>query len=424
VAAWQVVQSPRPTWLPTTFAQAEAEVSARVVVENHYSELKRTYEPTDSGRREMAKDIAALALDGGAIVIGVDEDNTGRAIALVPVELAGFAERLDQAALYRCDPPVTVKIESLVDPVDDTTGLLTVEVPASPVAPHMVDGRYYGRGERTVRVLPDAEVVRLHHVRTLEADRIEQTLDDAIADTGRMLPEDSPKVGRLVIVAEPAPVHDPDLMAEVYAPGDWWRWAKDAESAAAEFVRLQDDNSPRLAECLYTGSFSPLARGGTTTDRQDRGVVLRVPKGTISGRAGYLELDESGAVRLALNNLFTLERNTSVLDWHMVLSSTVFVVGIFQQICNKAGVRSQLDVGVYLDNLADALPRPLPGRHGIPAWDEVNAYPAESYRGTTRITAPEMDGDLTAAMERLWGRMLRGMGLGDRLRVSRSPVTE
>ncbi len=396
------MQNSRPTWLPTTFAQAEADVNARVVAENHYTELKRTYERTDSGRREMAKDIAALALDGGTMVIGVDEDNTGRAAALVPVELARFAERLDHAALHRCDPPVTVKIDLLVNPVDEATGLLTVGVPASPLAPHMVDGRYYGRGERGIRVLSDAEVVRLHQMRALEADRIEQTLDDAIADADRLLPEDSAKVGRLVIVAEPAPVQRPDLMAEVYERGDWWQWARTAESAVAEYIRLQDDNSPALAGCLYTGPFSPMQiRGGTTPDRQDRGVVLRGgPTDTTSGSAGYLELDESGAIRLAVNNLVAVvwERNASVLDWHMVLSSTVFVT--------------------------DVLPRPLLGRHGAPAWGEVNAYQAGSYRSTTRITTPEMDGDLTAAMERLWGRMLRGMGLGGRLRAQRSPATE
>jgi Putative DNA-binding domain len=401
-------------------------VRSRVVVENHYCELKRTYERTDSGRREMAKDIAALALDGGSLVIGVDEDDTGRAVALVPVKLAGFAERLDQAALHRCDPPVTVRIEPMVNPLHNATGLLVVEIPPSPLAPHMVDGRYYGRGERSIRVLSDAEVLRLHQTRALEAEWIERALNDAIADADNLLPRDSAQVGRLVIVAEPVPIRRLDLMAEVYARRDWWRWAEAAESSAAEYVRLQDENSPALAESLWSGSFSPLrqVRGGTAPARQDRGVVRRGgPTDTTSGRAGYFELDEPGAIRLALNNLFTWERNTSVLDWHMALSSTVFVIGMFQQICNEAGLHSQLDVGVYLDNLADALPRPPLGRWGAPAWDQVNAHRAESYRSTTRITNAEMEGDLTAATERLWGRMLRGMGLGDQLRVPRSPAT-
>jgi hypothetical protein len=227
-------------------------------------------------------------------------------------------------------PPVTVRIDLLVNPVDEATGLLAVEVPVSPLAPHMVDGRYYGRGDRGIRVLSDADVVRLHQLRALEADRIERTLDEAIADADRLLPEESAKVGRLVIVAEPAPVQLLDLMAEVYARRDWWQWARTAESAVAEYLRLQDDKSPALAECLYSGPFSPLQiRGGTTPGRQDRGVMLRGgPTDTTSGRAGCLELDESGAIRLTLNNLLAWERNTSVLDWHMVLSSTVFVIGV------------------------------------------------------------------------------------------------
>jgi len=415
------MQSPRPTWLPTTFAQAEADVNARVVVENHYTELKRTYERTDSARRDMAKDIAALALDGGTMVIGVDEDKAGRAIALVPLTLAGFAERLHQAALHRCDPPVTVKIEPLATPADETTGLLTVEVPASPLAPHMVDGRYYGRGERGIRVLSDAEVIRLHQMRALETERIEQTLKEASADAHQQLPGDSAKVGRLVIVAEPAPVQRGDLMAEVYSPNDWWRWGEEAASAAAEYIRLQNDRSLGVSQCLYGMAWSPLRQiRDITPHRQDRGVMWRRHPRDSSSRDGYLRLDESGAIRLAMDHLFTIERNTSILDWYMALSSTVFVIGMYQQICNKAGVRSQLDVGVHLEGLTNVLPQPPIGAWGVPAWDEVNAYPSARYWSTTRITTQEMDGDLTSAMERLWGRLLRGMGLGDRLRTPRS----
>ena len=35
-------------------------------------------------------------------------------------------------------------------------------MPPSPSAPHMVEGRYIGRGDKTKRYLADAEVLRLH----------------------------------------------------------------------------------------------------------------------------------------------------------------------------------------------------------------------------------------------------------------------
>src|SRR6266568_7157754 len=166
----------RPTWLPASYADALADIASQTVVENHYTELKRTYEATGGGTKELAKDVAALALDSGALIIGVDEDNLGRATAPVPVDLAGFADRVDQVALRRCDPPVPVRITQLSDPADEKIGILVVEVPAHPLAPVMVDYRYWGRGERGVRQLSDAEVVRLHQARAAEANRIERLL--------------------------------------------------------------------------------------------------------------------------------------------------------------------------------------------------------------------------------------------------------
>src|SRR6266508_3410477 len=151
----------RPTWVPASFADAEAKAAAQAVGENHYTEFKRTYEPTGGGTKELAKDLAALALDSGVLVIGIDEDDLGRAKAVMPVDLAGFAERIDQVAVHRCDPPVPVSITPLPNPGEETVGVLVVEVPAHPHAPVMVDGRYFGRGERGVRQLADAEVVRL-----------------------------------------------------------------------------------------------------------------------------------------------------------------------------------------------------------------------------------------------------------------------
>ena len=40
-------------------------------------------------------------------------------------------------------------------------GYVVVHIPQSVRAPHMADGRYYGRGDKTNRVLPNTEVVRL-----------------------------------------------------------------------------------------------------------------------------------------------------------------------------------------------------------------------------------------------------------------------
>ncbi|WP_261561848.1 AlbA family DNA-binding domain-containing protein [Frankia tisae] len=133
----------RPVWTRPTYASGLSDIYARRTSEKHYIELKRTYEPTDSAKRKMAEHLASLALDGGVLVIiGVEENDAGIAIEVVPVELAGFAERVDSAALHRCDPPVQPGVTLLPDPEDEEggTGILIVEVPAHPLAPIMVDG--------------------------------------------------------------------------------------------------------------------------------------------------------------------------------------------------------------------------------------------------------------------------------------------
>lgn len=408
----------RPSWLPETYDVVISDVRGKQVVENHYIELKSTYERTDSGRREMAKDIAALALDGGSLVVGIAEDKNGRALDLSPVELAGFAERLDQAALHRCDPPVSIRIMQLPTPDSPATGVLVVEIPAHPLAPVMVDGRYYGRGERTVRQLSDAEVVRLHQVRASQPDQIADSLTEAVFAAQRDLLSQSGQDGRLVVVVEPAPIRRADLMADVYAQNDWWKWQQQADVIAAKFVEEQDTRSPVLAECLYGGGpFSPLARGlGSSQSRQPHGVMIKLGGPPGGEMRGYLQLDETGAMRFGTSQLIRWERSQRVLDWHFAISSTVYMVGMFAQVCKKAGLRSQFDIGIFLDDLQGVIPQSIPSRDGVAAWTQVVPYSDQQYRRTTRVTVPEMTGDLTGVMERLWGQLLRPMGLGDKLR--------
>lgn len=412
----------RPTWLPQSFDTAKAEIESQYVVENHYTELKQTYEQTGSGTKEMAKDIAALALDGGALIIGVVEDAQGRAVDTAPVELAQFAERIDQVALHRCDPPVTVQIHLLEESDGASTGLLVVEVPPHSLRPVMVDGRYFGRGERTVRQLADAEVVRLHQARAGEDQNVNRALETAVDHAKLALPLDSQQVGTLVIVAEPSPVIRTDLMADVYGRHDWWRWQQTADQAAASFVREQDSKSPILARSLIdTPSFSPLQhlRGGTSHDRQPEGVRVHGGlRGSTNGPRGYLQLHESGALHLAIDTVTRWENRQRVLQWYFVLTTSVYMVGLYNQVCRESGLLSAVDFGVHLSNLRDVVPQKPVDANDAFVRDRLSSYQATTYQHTTRITTPELAGDLTAAMERLWGPLLRAFGLGDRLRNS------
>ena len=135
-------------WPPRTETALETAAKDRHLVEKHGLELKRELPPgSDSSNKELARDLASLAIDGGLLIIGVDEDKN---YALTPVPLEGLAERVEQVAGSRIDEPLAldgvIEIESAAKPSD---GYLLVRVPASPRAPHMVDNRYWGRGDKT-----------------------------------------------------------------------------------------------------------------------------------------------------------------------------------------------------------------------------------------------------------------------------------
>lgn len=149
-----------PALPPRNEEQLRNAARSGLLVESHTLTLKRELTGGDSGNHEIAKDIAAFSLDGGAIIIGVDPDTDPP--SLHPVELAGLAERIDHVAATEVDEPVSVIATPIASATEASRGVLVVEIPVSARPPHMADGRYYGRGDTTNRILMNAEVFALH----------------------------------------------------------------------------------------------------------------------------------------------------------------------------------------------------------------------------------------------------------------------
>jgi hypothetical protein len=143
----------------------EAELQLAIdngLTETHYLDFKREVGVNDRARKDLAIDVASLAVDGGVLVIGVDEGDKTAPPTLTPVDLAGLPERVVQIAGMRPDEGIPVRTHSVPSASGNNLGYLFVQVPQSPRAPHQVDGRYYGRADCTNRPLSDAEVRRLH----------------------------------------------------------------------------------------------------------------------------------------------------------------------------------------------------------------------------------------------------------------------
>jgi hypothetical protein len=197
-----------PRWQPRSVADVQAAINDGTLGERHWLDVKETVGSSDGARKELARDLASFANDGGGLILGVAEDKATGEFRLAPVELAGLAERVDQVVRSRCDPPLYVQCHPLAGPAA-THGVLLVEVPPSPLAPHMVEGTYYGRNDKTKHKLTDAEVANLHARRTARQLTGEQVIAREVARSP--IAQADQKLSHLFVVAQPL-ASPPDLL--------------------------------------------------------------------------------------------------------------------------------------------------------------------------------------------------------------------
>ncbi|GAA4193311.1 hypothetical protein GCM10022288_26900 [Gryllotalpicola kribbensis] len=188
-------------WIPRDEHDIQLAIDEGNLAESHYLDAKASSGDTPGARAETARDLASFAIDGGVLLIGVAEDKQSRTFSTSPVPLKDLIEKIEQIAANRIDPPLDVRAREIPAESDPDHGYAAVEIPPSPQAPHMVDGVYYGRGERTRRRLSDAEVVRHHQARKREEDRLLALLHEEIERDP--VPAASRQNGHLYLVAEP-----------------------------------------------------------------------------------------------------------------------------------------------------------------------------------------------------------------------------
>jgi Putative DNA-binding domain len=96
------------------------------------------YASTDSGRKSLCSDIAALAnANGGVLILGMDEDAQGRARADTGVSIADSEKsRIWQTVLDTVRPKPVFGIVPVEDPRREGTGFLVIWVARSADPPH------------------------------------------------------------------------------------------------------------------------------------------------------------------------------------------------------------------------------------------------------------------------------------------------
>lgn len=135
------------TWPPETEKDLQRAADTGLLAEAHDRDVKREVpRPGSRGNLDLATDMACMAVDRGLLFYGVD--GAADPPQLVPFDLAGVRERIDQVSKALINEPLHVRVIEIRSSGDPERGYVVVVVPPSPARPHMVRGRYRGAGTR------------------------------------------------------------------------------------------------------------------------------------------------------------------------------------------------------------------------------------------------------------------------------------
>jgi len=402
--------------VPLTYDELAAAINAGVFpCERTWIDFKKRLYPDNpsngKGRAatslELAKDMASMAVLGGYLVYGVDEDKGKHLFTVDAMPLpVGLHETVDAVARSRITPVLTVAPFLVPDPADTTRGFLVVEIPPSPDAPHMVDGVYWGRSETGKVRLTDTDVERL----ILARSRGAAYLLDAMTATEEADPAPSSKYCHFYLTAVPA-TGWPDMFAG---------YARDRASRQ----RLRQLSIKLLSEINRTAGGQqrpPVAFDYMTHDWRSQ----KVAAGWLGtwgadlkedgGRA--LGVDDDGPVRyLNLGVSAKLSMNNSVLFVRelTVLFETWDVIRLITALSGEVGYRGGWLLGVRLVHLGGHMSQVNDPAMGFVAGAGITWETAD-YSRTTRATALEIREKPRLVADRLLRQLLRGLGTEDLL---------
>jgi len=385
-------------FIPTTAGELERAVVDGVLVEGTNFDAKGVLDNGPTANKKLAIDLAAFSVLGGLIAVGVAErdEGSGKRLVCEPVALDGLKERVSQVGTSRCDPPVAVTTREL--PVGDGKGYLLVLIPASPAAPHQVDGQYRARADTTNYVLTDADVRRIQAERRRASRDIDVELQDMVRRDPT--PADLRKQAHLFIVARPQLPTSPTMLHD--ALGQTWQ----------DWTRSDLLQKPTLGIFApdFTRSFSRIERrpdGWASISHEFLGGRVLRPDADETHLIEF-EVDEDGRLRLFCgrgsdtpgdrDGKITFEDLIAGLTWRMIRAASL--------VADKTLYLGNWDLGVAITNA-----------RGMRSYDltqvrwrtEAAPFAADEYQATTSAIYAELTGSRALVLERLVGRLNRAL---------------
>lgn len=386
-------------WIPRSIEELEAAVTSAGIEENHHCEIKQ-FENGNVPTKKVARAVASLAVDGGAVIVGLSELDGGR-FALDPRPLDGLVEAVDLAVANRVSPALRPTIRELAR--NDGDGYLVVIVPTSPSAPHMFDGRYYARNERTSQPLSDIEVRRLWRRNLDRRDDLDAMLAREVerepvqrlaGPTERSL--NSPHA-RLFTVAQPVSA-DPALLLNAAPDGRLLQWTQSLNGE-----RLYSDQSAPPASFVRQGTSFPRARGvarSSPSMKSNRRIQDYAGSDTV---VVDLEIQEDGGIRL-FNAHASAGHGPRRLNLPVIVGEVVRTVELSRVVSRQASFRGPWRFGVALRRIHSLAAAPLDTGIGVSNdW----TYSDDAYEETTEVDGSTLDEPGSPIVLALLGRFLR-----------------
>jgi len=395
-----------PLWEPTTEEDLRVAAHSGTLDESMPGlELKREIGTSTGANKELGRDLASLAVAGGQLLIGIldasDRDAENVESALYPIPTDGLPEKIEQIAAMRCDPPLVVSCRAIVSEFDANMGYVLVDVPTSPMAPHMSDGRYWSRGEHSKRHLSDHEVEVLISRREQLNRSAESELHAYVARDPWVAGGAQQTIGHQYAVAVPLQADATMLLNNVAGDG-WETWLR---AFVAQATVPGQSWSPDLTDAL-----NPDRRGdGWAMTSHSLQTGRRLGQDADEGSLYELELAEAGTVRMFSgrasdgrgsdqDQLFFLEV--------AVVGNTMQLIRLVTAVSEATNYGGMWALGVSVNHLRGSTPQSLGGAISmlLPVLSE------DGYEQMTRASTVELARQPESVLERLVGRLMRSAG--------------
>ena len=402
----------RAKWMPAGEGALRAAFAGGLLEERNWCELKaKLGEPTKGNNTEAAKDMASLAVDGGTLIYGIDEAAPG-GDPLHPFDVGGLPERVGQIAALRIDPPLVVECTTVYHDREAGKGYLLVHVPASPLAPHQVDGRYYGRDDKSKRALSDPEVERLFRRRERWHEGVAGLLADVVAEdrfgTGQRYPH-------FFLVGRPVTPRDEMARRIVGDPG--WQ----TQVIALQRAVRTDQGVRDILTAWYPGhEIEPLLARLRGQFKTADGVLLttaavagRQPQQMPEEFTDELEVRVDGEIRFYSSHMGEPGQSpqgvtSPGLYLEAVVTAVRELLAITLEISRRTGYAGMWDLGAAVTGIAGARVAPWVKTMSAP-FIFATGYTRNDYHRGTRASTAELEQVPGAVAERLLGSLIRGL---------------